>query len=363
MLNSPEIPKQSQSVFLVETERIKTNPVQPRREFDPIKLQELAASIRAYGILQPLVVYRVEREMPTGATVEYELIAGERRLRASVLAGLEQVPVVIRKEPPEKIKLEMALVENIQREDLNPMERAEAYKKLADEFGMTQKMIANNIGKSRELVANYVRLISLPDFAKDALRSGKITEGHARSLLMLSDRPDEQKNLFEEMIYKDISVRHAEKTARRIAVDRIRKRDDLITDSETRALERRLSEAFGTRVFIERKSNTGGGRIAIDFFSPEDLYGLLSRLGGDASPSASFAKIHDFIKNKIEIKTASVTAPTLDPAAEPILPEGKRGDNGSGTTEIPLSADNPEEKPSEWQSSHASEDDIKNFTI
>lgn len=322
--NESETPKQSQSVFLVETERIKVNPHQPRREFDPIKLQELAASIRAYGVLQPLVVYRVEREVPTGAVVEYELIAGERRLRASKLAGIGQIPVVVRKEPPEKIKLEMALVENIQREDLNPMERADAYRKLMNEFGMTQRMIGERIGKSREAVGNVVRLVSLPDYIKTALRDGRITEGHARPLLMLSDRPEDQKKLFEEVIYKNVSVRYAEQAARRIAVDRIRRRDDLITDTEAKKLEEKFSDMFGTRVFIEQRSNSGGGRVAIDFFSLEDLYTMLARFER-AAPE------------EIKIEVADIK---LDAPEKPI-----------------------EDVISQPDSSHATQDDLKNFTI
>lgn len=315
----------------METERINVNPLQPRREFDQIKLQELAASIRAYGVLQPLVVYRVEKEVPTGAVVEYELIAGERRLRASKLAGIDQVPVVIRKEPPEKIKLEMALVENIQREDLNPMERAEAYRKLMNEFGMTQRMIAERIGKSREAVANVVRLVGLPDYIKEALRGGRITEGHARPLLMLSTRAEEQQKLFEEILFKNISVRHAEQTARRIATDRIRRRDDLIGDPEAKKLEEKLSDVFGTRVFIEQRGNQGGGRVAIDFFSLEDLYAMLAR----------FDK-----QEEIKTQTADIKADILEDSPETVSGETVSGETASGR-----------------ESSHATEEDLKNFTI
>lgn len=323
-------PKQNQSVFLVETERIKVNPQQPRREFDSIKLQELAASIRAYGVLQPLVVYRVEKEVPTGAVVEYELIAGERRLRASKLAGLETVPVVIRKEPPEKIKLEMALVENIQREDLNPMERAEAYRKLMNEFGMTQRMIGERIGKSREAVGNVVRLVGLPEYIKEALRDGRITEGHARPLLMLVTRPEEQKKLFEEVIYKNVSVRHAEQTARRIAIERIRRRDDLITDMEAKKLEEKFSDVFGTRVFIEQRSNSGGGRVAIDFFALEDLYVMLAR---------------------------------FDKKAAAISDAGEELNVGVARIKSEITEEHFENATPPSDSSRATEEDLKNFTI
>ena len=349
MLNESEVPKQSQSVFLVETAKINTNPLQPRREFDPVKLQELAASLRTYGILQPLVVFRVEREVPTGAVVEYELIAGERRLRAAKLAGIDQVPVVVRKEPPDRIKLELALIENVQREDLNPIERAEAYKKLLSEFGMTQKMLAERLGKSREVVANTVRFVGLPEYVKEAMRDSRLTEGHGRPLLMLSDRPEEQKKLFEEIIYKNATVRYAEQVARGIAVERRRKRDDLITDVQTKQMEDKLSDAFGTRVFIERKGTGGGGRIAIDFFSPEDLYGLLTRLGHD-----NFEKAPEH--GQFEIHAAGISNENFVDTKPDVLAEenGNEAVQNGEIKEVDAKSVNP---------SHASEDDLKNFTV
>lgn len=257
---------------------MKPNPFQPRHEFDENRLRELSESIRQYGVLQPLVVVRCEHEVPTGTVVDYELIAGERRLRASKLAGLAQVPVIIREEPAEKVKLELALVENVQREDLGPIERAIAFKQMADMFGMKQREIAVKIGKSREFVANTMRLLVLPEEIKQALVDGSINEGHTRPLLMLSDKPEAQKILFKDIVYKKLSVRDAEKAARRIAYERARKHDDL-PDQNTRVLEEKLAHVLGTRVAIERRGL--GGVISISFFSDEELRDILEKMAKD----------------------------------------------------------------------------------
>ena len=188
-------PEYSNSIFWIEVEKIKPNPYQPRREFDEEKLKELADSVRQYGILQPLVVTRREvAKEDGGLAVEYELIAGERRLRASKIAGLAQVPVLIRVGDDSKTKLELAIIENIQREDLNPVDRARAFDRLIKEFNFKHTEIAKKIGKSREYVSNSVRLINLSEEILAALSEGKITEGHSRPLMMLSDRLEEQKN-------------------------------------------------------------------------------------------------------------------------------------------------------------------------
>lgn len=266
------------SIFWVETEKIKPNPFQPRHEFDESRLRELSESIRQYGVLQPLVVVRCEHEVPNGTAVNYELIAGERRLRASKLAGLLQVPVIIRAEPAEKVKLELALVENVQREDLGPIERAIAFKQMADTFGMKQREIAAKIGKSREFVANTMRLLVLPEEIKQALVDGSINEGHTRPLLMLSDKPEAQKILFKDIVYKKLSVRDAEHAARRIAYERARKQDGL-PDQNTRVLEEKLAHVLGTRVAIERRGL--GGVIAISFFSDEELRDILAKVDKD----------------------------------------------------------------------------------
>lgn len=272
-----EDPKQKENVFWIEVDKIKPNPYQPRTEFDEAALKGLAESIRQYGILQPLVVTRMERHLDDGGmVVEYELVAGERRFRASQLVGLREVPVIIRRDEPAKVRLELAIVENVQRQDLNPIERALAYKRLAEEFGVDQKEIANRIGKSRESVANTMRMLMLPSDMQEAVRTGAITEGHTRPLLMLSGRPEQQRELFEDILSHHISVREAERISRRIARERARKVDDL-PSAETRAVEERLEQILGTRVIISKEAG-GRGRIAIEFFSDEELYGITSKL-------------------------------------------------------------------------------------
>lgn len=262
-------PRAYDSIYWVEVERIKPNPFQPRKVFEESALASLAESIRQYGVLQPLVVTRKEIERPgEGISVEYELISGERRLRASKLAGLIQVPVVVRRsEDTDRMKLELAIIENLQREDLNPIDRAKAFKRLADEFGLKHVDIGKRVGKSREYVSNTLRILMLSQEMQDSLEKGEISEGHTRPLLMLIDRPDEQKTLFREIIERRLTVRDSEQLARRVALDRVRKTEQLSTELIT--LERQLTEKLGTRVRIEKKDK--GGKVTIDFFSPEDL--------------------------------------------------------------------------------------------
>lgn len=259
----------SNSIFWVNVDKIKPNPFQPRREFDELKLRDLADSIRRYGILQPLTVSRVEVQKDDGGImVEYELIAGERRLRASKLAGVDQVPVVIRTGDDDMTKLELAIIENLQREDLNSVERARAFFRLNEEFKFTHSQIGSKVGKSREYVSNTLRLLALPQEILDALSRGKISEGHTRPILMLTDRPEEQMTLFKEIVFKRLTVRDAEKIARRIAFDRVRK-DKYLVDPEIAEMENKLQETLGTRVRVDKKEV--GGQITIDFFSPEDF--------------------------------------------------------------------------------------------
>ncbi len=263
------------SVFWIDVDKIVPNPFQPRREFSEPELQSLADSIRQYGVLQALVVTR--KEVPKedgGLDVQYELIAGERRLRASKLAGLLQVPALIKvgDEENDLMKLELAIIENIQREDLNPVDRARAFQRLIDEFGFKHIEIGKKVGKSREYVSNSVRLLALPPEILDALSQGKITEGHARPLMMLGDRQDEQMTLFKEIMYKKLTVRETEAIGRRIAYDKIRKKGAVL-DPVTQEMEEKLTETLGTRVSIEKREN--GGKILIDFFSNDDLQQIL----------------------------------------------------------------------------------------
>lgn len=283
------------SIFWVETEKIGPNPFQPRREFEPKALEDLADSIRQYGVLQPLVVTRQEILLPdnNGMDVQYELIAGERRLRASKIAGLQQVPVIIRKETDNKVKLELAIIENLQREDLNPIDRAMAFEQLHKEFGLTHVEIGKRMGKSRVYVSNSLRLLSLPPEIKQGLMERRISEGHTRPLLMLTDRPSEQTTLFKEIMVKKLSVRDAEKVARKIAQDKVRKKE-FIVDPKIREFEKKLSENLGTRVHIEPKEN--GGQITIDYFTVKDLESIISsmkKVERESSMMDSYLKRND----------------------------------------------------------------------
>lgn len=260
------------SIFWIETDKIVPNPYQPRREFDQDRLKELSDSIRQYGVLQPLVVSRMEEAGEDGSIkVRYELIAGERRLRASKLAGVVQVPVVVRVGDDSRAKLELAIIENLQREDLNAVERAQSFQRLADEFKLTWADVGRKVGKSREYVSNTVRILMLPQDILDALSKGRITEGHTRPLLMLIDRTAEQMTLFKEMMVRKMTVREAEGIARRIAFEKVRKKDHFMTPDVV-DMEERLAETLGTRVQIEPRER--GGRISIDYFSHEELLAL-----------------------------------------------------------------------------------------
>jgi len=298
----------SDAIFLIEIDKIHPNPYQPRREFDQAALQSLADSIRQYGILQALVVTRVEVEKPDGLATEYELIAGERRLRAAKLAGLKQVPAQVRSGgETDLMKLELAIIENIQREDLNAVDRAKAFDRLAREFGFKHVEIGKKVGKSREYVSNTLRLLMLPEHMLQALSEGKITEGHSRPLMMLTDRKAEQETLFKEIIFKKMNVREAEGIARRIAFERARK----LEDPELIDIEDKLKESLGTRVRIEKKED--GGKITIDFFSKDDLDKLFEMLTAHSTGEGADAMLKNFIAKK---EAAGETVATIEPLTE-----------------------------------------------
>ncbi|MFA6475808.1 MAG: ParB/RepB/Spo0J family partition protein [Candidatus Paceibacterota bacterium] len=265
-------------IFLIEVEKIKPNPYQPRREFNEERLRDLADSIKQYGVLQPLVVTRKEVGRDDGSFfTEYEIIAGERRWRASKLAGLPQVPAIIRTgEQSDKEKLELAIIENLQREDLNSVDRAQAFFRLVSDFGLSHGEVGKRVGRSREYVSNTIRILNLPQEILDALVAGQIAEGHTKPLLMLSDHPEEQITIFKEVMIKRLTVRDTEAIARRIAYDRVRKKEHFVMP-EIIELEDKLSEKYGNRVKVEAKGETGG-RILIDFTSPEELRRILSML-------------------------------------------------------------------------------------
>jgi ParB family chromosome partitioning protein len=313
------------SIFWVEVDRIRPNPFQPRREFDEARLQELADSIRMYGVLQPLVVTRVEIPRDDGSfTSEYELISGERRLRASKLAGLAQVPVLIRSSADgDREKLEMAIIENLQREDLNVVDRAKAFKRLADEFGLKHADIGKKMGRSREYVSNSIRILALPEDIILALSEGKLSEGHTRPLLMLVDKPAEQKTMFLDILTRKMSVREAEMTARRIAYDRARKLDVNI-DPELVAIQDKMKETLGTRVFIERTQK--GGKISIDFFEIADLRTILELLEKGKNMPLPSRGVED-VANVAEVAAEAEKAIDAEPIDDRAPQEKKEDDD------------------------------------
>lgn len=299
---------QNDAIFWVEVGKIRPNQYQPRTEFDEAKLKDLAGSIRQYGVLQPLTVTRFEETREDGGiSTYYELIAGERRLRASKIAGLSQVPVIIRSaDEQNRVRLELAIIENLQREDLNAIDRARAFDRLAKEFKLNNTEIAEKVGKSREYVSNSIRLLALPAEMQQGVVNGAIYEGHARALLMLTDRPEEQKAVFRDILVRKLSVRDVEKITREIAVERARKRD--ITP-EIEALERAFAESLGTKVEI--KAQEKGGKLIIDFFSTEDLEGLLNHMAHKAAGVTPSVESPSVVSN-----TGEIGAPTPAPFAD-----------------------------------------------
>jgi ParB family transcriptional regulator, chromosome partitioning protein len=258
----------------VDLDSIVPGPMQPRTHFDEASLESLAESIRSHGIVQPLLVRRRDGG--------YELVAGERRWRAAKIAGLTRVPVIV-KEVPDESLLEIALIENIQREDLNPIEEAQAYKKLIETVGLTQEALASRVGRDRSYITNYLRLLRLPDDLQQLVKEGRLSTGHARTLLALS-HPDQQRRIARQIIDGGLSVRMTEnivqklvegKSARSAAAPRT-------VDPNVRAAESKLRRALGTQVKI-LMSDQGRGKVEISFFNSQDLdriYNLLVNPAG-----------------------------------------------------------------------------------
>ena len=251
--------------FDVDTDLLRPNKFQPRTAMDDGRLDDLAKSIRANGIIQPIVV----RKVGDG----YEIVAGERRWRASQRAGLLKVPVVVRDIPEDRL-LAVALIENIQREDLNPIEEAHAYRRLADEFHLTQEQIADSVGKDRSSVANYLRLLKLPHEIRESVASGGLSMGHARALAGITDEAVLLR-LARDVIAKQLSVRETEVLIRKAAAPAVEQAAPA-KDVHTRAAEDRLRFALGTRVRIVRKGKAG--RIEVDFTSEDELQRLYELL-------------------------------------------------------------------------------------
>ena len=247
---------------------IQRNPRQPRENFDPEELESLAASISEHGIIQPLIVAPGKNDI-------YILVAGERRLQAARKAGLQTVPVVIRQATDQQF-LELALIENIQRADLNAIEEAEAYQHLAREFKMSHETIAARVGKSRVAITNTLRLLDASAAVKQALVDGRITEGHARALLALTS-PKAQENLLNTVINLDLSVRQTEALAGKLSGKKIASRKRASLSPEVNDVEKRLRISLGTEVRLKHNKN-GKGRIVIYYHSNEDLDSLLEKL-------------------------------------------------------------------------------------
>jgi ParB family transcriptional regulator, chromosome partitioning protein len=270
--DAPEVPRALP--IEADIDRLTPNDFQPRATVDDARLQELAQSIKANGIIQPIVVRRIGDR--------FQIIAGERRWRAAKLAGMLRVPIAIKEfiAGNEKSLLEMALIENIQREDLNPIEEALAYQRLADEFHLKQEDIASAVGKDRATVANHIRLLRLSEDVRAALSSGRLTMGHARALLSLADEAD-QRRVARDVIGRSLSVRETEALVRKIVApgtprDPLARSEPAPLDVHTRAAEERLRFLLGTQVRIVR--NGERGRIEIDFVSEEELIRIFEQL-------------------------------------------------------------------------------------
>ena len=254
-------------ILQVEPERIQLNPHQPRKRFDHADQEELINSIKVYGIIQPLIATKIDDN-------NYQLIAGERRLKAAQILNLKTVPVIIR-EAKELEKLELALIENVQRKNLNPLEEALSYKRLIDEFNLSQEDVAQKIGKKRSTIANTLRLLNLPEEAQKAILDEKISEGHARAIAAL-DNEKEQLEFLKKILRSQMTVREAEDQVKKVRVKghvRILKTDPVILEQEEK-----LRNLLGHKVTIRNK--TRGGEVAIHFSSQEDFNEIYKKLLG-----------------------------------------------------------------------------------
>lgn len=264
---------EGQKAHEIPLDKISRNPYQPRKFFDDDKMKELIQSIEEHGVIQPVLVRK------SGS--DYELVAGERRLRAAQLAGMEKIPAVV-KELKDNEMLEYAMIENLQREDLNPLEEAEAYKRLIEEFQFTQEKLAKRIGKSRPVITNTLRLLKLAEEVQQYLREGKLTSGHARALVAMENH-ELQKKIAEKIIKESLTVRDAEEIMSRTQKKDIKeseggenKKKMQSTDPEILDLEERLCHLLGTRVRIKDKKNKG--KIEIEYYSQEELERILGKV-------------------------------------------------------------------------------------
>jgi len=267
--SSPAPDGANEQVLLLPVSSISPNPQQPRKVFEEEQLEDLAASIKQHGIIQPLIVIAAE------GVDRYTLIAGERRLRAAKLAGLKEVPAIVRTASQQE-QLEFAIIENVQREDLNPMERARAYQNLADQFSLTHEEIAHKVAKSRATVTNTLRLLNLPLVVQQALQSGEITEGHARSLLALPTARAMEAAL-DSILSLGLNVRQTELLVSKLSGKVPTNRKVNARSAEAEDLENRLRQFFHTKVMLSKGKR--GGTISISFYSDEELNAILDKLG------------------------------------------------------------------------------------
>ncbi len=257
-------------IFYIEIEKVKSNPYQPRKNFDQDGIKALADSIKEYGILQPMLVSRIEKE----SGIEYQLVAGERRLLAAKTIGLAQVPVIVR-DPTEKEKLEISIIENVQRLDLNAIEKAEAYQKLQEGFNFLQKDIARLCGKSREAVANTLRLLELPEEIKRALRDERISEGHARAMLAVGD-PQKQKALLARTMRNGLNVREVENMIQKLNIWQPTKKKVSNVSQEVKKLEDKIRNIFGIKN-IKLRMEGGRPKLTIFFNSKKEVDSLFKK--------------------------------------------------------------------------------------
>lgn len=255
----------------IPVENITPNPRQPRADFDPEELQQLAASIREHGVIQPLIVTQSEQGD------QYVLVAGERRWMAARQAGFAKVPAIVREASDQQL-VELALVENVQRADLNPLEAAQAYRQLSQDFGLSHEEISSRVGKSRSAITNTLRLLNLPQSAQAALVGGQISEGHARALLSLPTS-QAQTAVLQTILEKDLNVRQTEELVRSLSGHKPVHAPAPETPPEIKALEERLRSHLGTKVRLNRRGE--GGSVVIHFYSDEELDALVGKLLGD----------------------------------------------------------------------------------
>lgn len=271
-LLSEATPQVSEDLKEIDLDLIEPNNLQPRTRFDEPQLEELAQSIKANGVVQPILVRRIGGE-------KYQLVAGERRWRAAQRAGLQKVPAVIREVPDDRM-LELALIENIQRQELNAIEEAHAYKRLIETLGLTQETVAQRVGRDRTFVTNYLRLLRLPEDIQQLVEENKISMGHARALLGIDDA-DKQRELASTIVEHNLSVRETERAIKRIVAND--EQEDVVpvkvVDPNFRAAEDKLRRRFGTKVRILPNNSGAGGKIEIQYYNDQDLQRLYEQLG------------------------------------------------------------------------------------